>query len=234
MQDHEQEPKRKFTGVWIPAHVWERDDLGWIEKCLIAEIHSLGGDTGNCYAGNGHLAEKMGVSERRIGQMLASLKSAGLLKEQSFDGRKRYLATINMGGVTKMSYESGNLFPVRVEENFHADSKEISSRDIQIRYTDENKTEDSQTSRDVTRYATIPECLSNFPGFTVKWDEWLVYRKQIKHPLALKTQSKQLNTLSKFKGHVAIQMIDQAIEKGWQGLYPLKNQQTNQNQPINV
>jgi hypothetical protein len=75
------------------------------------------------------------------------------------------------------------------------------------------------------------EIVSNLPffepEFAESWSEWLEYRKQRK--IAKYTQigiGKTLNALLKDSGgdyRVAIKIIDQSIEKNWQGLFPLKN-----------
>ncbi len=43
---------RDFLGVWIPAKIWMNYDLDIIDKCLLAEIESLGGTTTGCFASN--------------------------------------------------------------------------------------------------------------------------------------------------------------------------------------
>jgi len=88
-------PKREFTGVWIPAIIWERADLNCTEKCLLAEIHALGGHRGNCFAGNEYLGKQVGgLSPVRIGAIISKLKGLGLIRQVSFDGRVRKLQTL--------------------------------------------------------------------------------------------------------------------------------------------
>jgi hypothetical protein len=58
--------------------------------------------------------------------------------------------------------------------------------------------------------------------FSAAWTDWVAYRKQIKKPLAEKTQVAQLAMLGKLNEPRAIGAIRLSIEKGWQGLFPDK------------
>lgn len=84
-------PQRQFTGIWIPSEIWLEEDLTSLEKMLWAEIHSLSKRAEGCTASNSHFVEFFGVTERWLQKSLANLKSKGLVKEESFNGRKRAL-----------------------------------------------------------------------------------------------------------------------------------------------
>lgn len=86
---------RDFKGIWIPREIWLAKDLSCIEKCLWAEIHSLfDRETGGCYASNEYLCEFFGIKERRLQEMMASLKSKGWIVQVSFDGRTRVIKAV--------------------------------------------------------------------------------------------------------------------------------------------
>jgi DNA-binding HxlR family transcriptional regulator len=70
------------------------------------------------------------------------------------------------------------------------------------------------------------------PGWLDKevWAEWVEYRKEIKKKLTPSMISKQLKFLEKHNGtHAAI--IEQSIQNGWTGLFPLKEQDKPVSQP---
>ena len=69
---------RKFKGIWIPREVWLDKNLTIHEKVMLVEIDSLDNENG-CFARNQHFAEFLGVSERRIQTIIASLKDKGLI-----------------------------------------------------------------------------------------------------------------------------------------------------------
>lgn len=88
-------PKREFTGVWIPAIIWEHADLNCTEKCLLAEIHALCEEDGACGATNEWLGNQVGgLSAVRVSTIISKSKDLGLIEQTSFDGRNRILKTL--------------------------------------------------------------------------------------------------------------------------------------------
>ena len=79
-----------------------------------------------------------------------------------------------------------------------------------------------KTIKDNIDIVVFPDSL-NTPDFINQWGEWITYRSQIKKKLSPLTQKKQLQNLEKFGSAKAIEMIDQSISKGWQGLFEVKN-----------
>lgn len=86
---------RDFKGIWIPREIWMMEDLSAQEKCLWAEIHSLfDREKGGCFASNEYLMEFIGVKERRLQEMISSLKEKGLIVQVSFNGRERVIKAV--------------------------------------------------------------------------------------------------------------------------------------------
>jgi hypothetical protein len=67
--------ERKFKGIWIPATLWESKELTLQEKCLIAEIDSFT----VFFMSNKALADFMGVSKRRVQQIIVELSERGIV-----------------------------------------------------------------------------------------------------------------------------------------------------------
>ena len=67
--------ERKFKGIWIPAALWESKELTLQEKCLIAEIDSFT----VFFMSNKALADFMGVSKRRVQQIIVGLSERGVV-----------------------------------------------------------------------------------------------------------------------------------------------------------
>lgn len=99
----EPKPERGFIGWFIPAEIVELFDdevLSPRELFLLAEIDSLsrkkdsGGVLCGCFASNAYLAKKMKFTKpNSISRLLKRLKVLGLIIEENFDGRQRYLFT---------------------------------------------------------------------------------------------------------------------------------------------
>ncbi len=64
------------------------------------------------------------------------------------------------------------------------------------------------------------------PAFMDKWQEWLQYRKERRLPNYVATGLKHTFTKlvndSQNDYRIAMQIIDQSLSNGWQGLFPLK------------
>lgn len=69
---------RPFKGVWIPAGIYENEELGWTEKILLIEIESLS-SLGECYALNAHFAKHLHLSKDRISKVLTFLNRGGYI-----------------------------------------------------------------------------------------------------------------------------------------------------------
>lgn len=64
------------------------------------------------------------------------------------------------------------------------------------------------------------------------WDMWLDYRKQIKKPLFPVSWPLAQRKLARF-GAQQMAVVEQSIENGWQGLFPLHDGGTVSDPPFN-
>ena len=83
---------RKFKGIWIPAELWEAEQLSITEKCLLVEIDSLDNDPDRgCFASNDYLGKFLQLSAGRTANMISDLRKRGFISQVFFDGRNRGL-----------------------------------------------------------------------------------------------------------------------------------------------
>jgi len=87
-----------FKGVWIPAEVWQIEDLLLIEKVFLCQIQSLCNDDG-CFASNSYFAKFFGVSNSRCTQIIKKLEEQKYISvELERKGKmvsKRVVTTLN-------------------------------------------------------------------------------------------------------------------------------------------
>jgi hypothetical protein len=107
----------------------------------------------------------------------------------------------------------------------------------------ESKVEESkekQIDKDAAVAASIPfverkknkeeEIIYPFdsPAFLKMWENWIEFRRQIKKPYKSDMSLQgALKNLSKYPEEVAIKMIEQSIANQWQGIFEIKNQNSN-------
>jgi hypothetical protein len=115
------EQQRAFKGVWIPADIWLNENLSLQEKAVLAEIDSFCSRYEGCYASNDHFAKFIGVSTRRIRDILKSLEDKHLIereviyKKGTKEIEKRFL---------RLPYPLGRKLPHPTEENFPTPTEE--------------------------------------------------------------------------------------------------------------
>jgi len=90
------EEERGFKGIWIEKEIYLIKGMSWMEKILYKEIDSLNKKKG-CFASNKYLADFLGTSESAISIAISKLKRLGLIRLESFDGRKRVLRSTPEG-----------------------------------------------------------------------------------------------------------------------------------------
>ena len=76
------EQERAFKGVWIPAEIWLNESLSIQEKAVLAEIDSFCSYYDSCYASNEHFAKFIGVSTRRIQDIIKALEDKQLIERE--------------------------------------------------------------------------------------------------------------------------------------------------------
>lgn len=89
--DFQDEPKREFKGIFIPAEIWLDKSLSANEKVLYAEIDSFTSNDKACYISNEYIANLLGISETNASKALNSLIKKGYVVVEKFDGRRRYI-----------------------------------------------------------------------------------------------------------------------------------------------
>lgn len=77
--------KRKFTGIWIPAEIWEDKTIPGLAKMLYAEISSFGAS--GCWKKSDELREPLGVSAETFQKLCRQLREAGYITERRAFGR---------------------------------------------------------------------------------------------------------------------------------------------------
>jgi hypothetical protein len=72
--------QREFTGVFIPAHIWEHPELTSSEKMMLGEIDALSKSKGWCFASRKHFASWLRCTESNISHYLTKLQQLGFIE----------------------------------------------------------------------------------------------------------------------------------------------------------
>lgn len=83
-------PKKEYTGVWIPKEVMECDVLSATDKIIFAEVASFV----ECYASNEWLAQRIGRSVSTASKSVSRLIELGFVEQCGFNGRFRKIRVV--------------------------------------------------------------------------------------------------------------------------------------------
>jgi hypothetical protein len=103
------QPRRGFTGYWMPKEIVDHKELSWLQRNLWCEINALQGElpkTVNgeikilkgCWASNEYLAKIFDVKPDTISKAIAGLMEHKLIKQVHFDGRLRIIKVLGCLG----------------------------------------------------------------------------------------------------------------------------------------
>lgn len=87
----QEESKKEFTGIWMPAEILEDENLKPIDKLLYAEIASF---PNGCWKKSEELQQICGVKEDAFRESAKRLRDAGYIKEHRKFGRIHRYSTL--------------------------------------------------------------------------------------------------------------------------------------------
>lgn len=199
--------ERDFKGVWIPKEVWLDERLSALDKIILVEIDSLDNEDTHCYASNEYLAEFCQCSERKITEAISKLLKYGYIKVAKFDGKKRFLSSSLAKNASlpskKCQADSQNLLHNNIYNN-----KENNIRKKERKFDDVFEEKNVSSKLKEAFIELIKSRKLNKKNMTDK---------------ALELAIDKVRKLGKDEEE-QIKIIYQSIENGWQGLFPLKEE----------
>lgn len=205
----------KFTGVWIPAGVFQTTTISITAKVVYGVVDSLDNDEG-CFASNAYLSKHLGLGERQLRNLLKELEDACLITRIEQDGR-RIIRTVEKvalqnalanGQVTRS--EGGNKLPRGRQEIAVGGGKKLPT------YNKEDNKGDKDTVQEQVWLVRLP---FGSQAFITAWKSWVVYRKQLKKTLTDSSVQAQYREFALWGEQKSIESIEQSIKQGWQGLF---------------
>ena len=204
--------ERQFKGIWIPAEIWLNKNLSAIDKILLADIDSFTGNGKLFYKSNATLSRELGVSESTVKRAFKTLLEQNLIRV-SGGTRKRLCEALNS------SYQG------------HSDSYSGHSEPSQGQNEPSVGSKCPPTNKETNQSTNQLDYPFEDSRFKDAWREWIEERKAKRiRKYTPKGEQGALHLLQKESNNdceTAIKMIHNAIARGWQGIYPLKNDKRN-------
>lgn len=95
--------KRKFTGIWIPAEIWNDEELSALAKLIYAEIASFG--SAGCWKKTEELRDPLGIGSELFQKLCRQLKDGGYIEEKRMFGRIVRKTTLGFRSSSGMSHQ---------------------------------------------------------------------------------------------------------------------------------
>jgi hypothetical protein len=206
----------KFTGVWIPAGVFQTQTISLTSKVVYGVVDALDNEEG-CFASNAYLSRHLGLSVRQLQAILSELEEAKLIRRVACEGH-RVIRTVEKVALqdalasTQVTRSEGDA------ENRMGGVKKTAGGGCGKPHTyskDDNK-EDRDTKDSAPWSSPLP---FESEAFSKAWMSWIDYRKEIKKPIKESTMKAQWKEFQKWGEQKAIIAIEQSITHGWQGIF---------------
>jgi len=209
--------ERQFKGLWIPREIVEHPNLPGVAKMIWADIDSFSSGEMSYYKKNATIAEEMGISERSVSRHIAQLMELGLVVNDG-DQSYRLLNTLRCRQPRQNVEERvDNLAtPIAKVSTPPCQNGEARVAKLATEYNIESNTlENTEKKTEIRMGGELASV----------WMEWLAEKKERKEKYTsrgMRASFTRLMNLSHGNENVAIQIIQQSIENGWKGFFPIK------------
>ena len=193
---------KEFKGVWIPKEIYQDKDLNPTEKLILSDIATLG----EYFKSNETIGKEVGVSQCTVSRSITQLNDKGYIQTQ-YDGRTRLI---------KLQRTLIRL----IKQPYQIDIAALSNCKDSIQSS-------KQSSIHISKEVIFP--FQN-KDFIEAWSVWVLERKEKRlKSYTQRGEQSALHNLQKISGDdykTAIQIINNSITHGWQGLFALKEPKT--------
>lgn len=215
----------KFTGVWIPASVFQTPTISLTAKVVYGVVDALDNEEG-CFASNAYLSRHLGLSVRQLQTILSELEDAKLILRVACEGH-RVIRTVEKVALTNALASTQVTRSEGGAENRTGGVKKTARGGCgkPHTYSKEDNKELINTKGLKEQLDSIP-WVSALPfsseAFSNAWQSWIDYRKELKKPLKDATVTAQWKEFVAWGEEKSIASIQQSIKNGWQGLFEPK------------
>ncbi len=232
------------TDGWTPVIDSLVQEYGLTTAAVFGRIwRYCQGERGVCNATILTISRGLGISYNTVLKHIRILLQAGFIEDKTPGLRHEPHVYIDTGKVNTLGHKKASeiLSGKNDEKSYEGVgpqkmeivSAKIEDRTLQILEIKKEVNIHSKRESAQQSLSEIPPSLDT-PGFQETWNDFVRYRCEIRKPLSNLTCSRLLTRLSGYPVDTAIQMLNQSIENGWQGVFPVKNLPTRQKRNMNL
>lgn len=152
------------------------------------------------------IAERWGWSKTKVRAFFELLQSEQMIVKKS-DHKKTTVSIVNYGTYSVLETTE------KPQKNHKKTAKKLQKN------TNNNDNNENNVNNDIKSYSDVPELNAALVSF-------VEYRKKMKKPMTDHAVSLLINKLNKMTSSIPeqIEIINQSIVNGWQGVFPLKEE----------
>ena len=218
--------ERAFKGIWIPVEIWEEYHLTAVERVMWAEINSFTGRGSSYYKTNQQAAEELGISVRNVSRVIKRLEELGVIEIGKKGVRRVLRSTGQMPRVDTMSMDTMSTTLDTMSRKGRHDGQEGWTPCPPIK----NNKNTNKNTKKTQEVLSVP--FNDPDEFAQTWKVWKEERQHFKKGSYSHRAQQQginkLNQLSAGDWNKAKQIINQSIEYGWQGFFPIREHKNGQ------
>ena len=237
MNDEKRPAQPGYWGV-LPAEVRYDDRIPANAKLLYAEISSLIWMTGYCWADDSYFAGLYQMTERTIRSLLKALAESGYIRiereagEHNVTRKRRIYAGLNPLAAAPSSSEKNFQTKASVRKKLSGSSEKnfqtnIIYQEILINTPIAPESEAKLRKLPPEIAQAIGETADGNGELLSAWLDFAEMRAAKRSPIktvrTVELLDKKLRTLSRDRTETAVQILQQSVERGWTGLFPLKD-----------
>ena len=204
---------KEFTGVWIPKAIYKSQDLNPTDKLILADIFNLCENGGLFFKSNETIANEINISIRSVSRSIKKITDLNFVSCK-YDGRARVV--ILTSTLDTMTSTLDNLTSQQSQSDSSATPNSL--------YSIHSKEPFKEPFRKQNRKEIV------FPfeekEFLDTWDIWIDERQEhgMNEYTARGEQGALTNLaeISDYDYQTAIDIINQSIIHGWNGLFELR------------
>lgn len=219
----------------IPANVRYDKRLKANEKLLYGEITALTNERGYCWAANKYFSDLYGVTPQAVSKWINGLKNCGYISieytykngTKEIESRIIKLASANVSEVLTNVSEVLTNDSEGINKSLRGYKQKVKDNNTYLNNTDNNTSKKERKSKSKSYDEQIEEYTQN-DDLRTALKAFVQMRSFIKKPMteyALKLMLKKLDGLAK-DDETKTAIVNNAVEHNWQGIYPLKEEQT--------
>lgn len=210
----------KFTGVWIPAGVFQTSMVSLAAKVVYGVVDALDNEDG-CFASNAYLSRHLGLGERQIRNLLSELEDAKLIVRVEESGR-RVIRTVEKLAVQQALADGQVTRTEGAATDCRGGRQKIATGGGK-KLPPYNKEDNKEDNNKSIPWADDVKPPFSSEAFAKAWQSWIDYRKEIKKTLKPTTVQAQWRQFVLWGEANTIKSIETSIKNGWTGLFEPRN-----------